>query len=57
MQGGEEGGKEGGEEEEFDDEKWQSIFPDCDDDGTGKDPALTEGGLSRKDWLNLHYGR
>lgn len=45
---------EGGNEE-IDVEEWRSVFPGDDDDGTGPDPALTEGGLTRKDWLDLHF--
>lgn len=39
-------------------EEWRGIYPDNDDDdGTDPDPCLTGGGLSRQDWLGLHYGK
>ncbi|KAE8774083.1 hypothetical protein D1007_53597 [Hordeum vulgare] len=56
---GKEGHEEGGEKEEINLEEWRSVFPndEDDDDGTGPGPALTSGGLTSKDWLNLTFGR
>lgn len=55
-QGGDNGGKHGGgkDEEEFDVEKWQCIFPDSDDGGTG--PVPMDDGMSWQDWLDLYHG-
>ena len=47
-----------GGEQEINIEEWRSVFPGGGgDDGICPDPALTEGGLTGKDWLDLHFDR
>ena len=53
-EGGNAGGEVGGNDE-IDVKEWWSVFPDDDDDGTGPDPALVDGHLTREDWVDLHF--
>ena len=52
-----EGGKDGGKGEEIDINEWRSVVLNDPDDGTGPDPARGTPYLTRKDWIDLHFGR
>ena len=52
-----EGVEVGGEDKEIDVDEWRSAFPNDPDDGTGPDSARGTPYMTRKDWLDLYFGR